>query len=68
MPSFLQCLIKCIIRNKNTEKPIKKHNVYQYFTKGNYIVRRKAGSFKGVNSDTALEQTYNTDVKESGLT
>jgi len=44
--------------------------VYQYFTKGQHGVRKKAGSFKSVNSDMAHGQTYNIDLKESasGLT
>ena len=39
--------------------------VYEHFLKGNFVVRRKAGSFNGVATDMALEQTYNRDAKES---
>ena len=56
----LSLFLKEIINLKNTAP-----YVYNYFTKGHYVVRRKAGSFNGVPSDTALEQTYNRDVKES---
>ena len=44
--------------------------VYEHFMKGHFVVRRRAGSFNGVATDMALEQTYNRDAKEShsGLT
>ena len=44
--------------------------IWYYFIKGHFVVRRKAGSFNGVPTDMALEQTYNRGVKESasGLT
>ena len=43
---------------------------YKYFPKDRYVVRRKAGLFNGVPSDTALEQISNRGVTEraSGLT
>ena len=39
--------------------------VYQYFTKCQYVLRIKAGSFKCVTSDTAHGQTYNIYMKET---
>ena len=39
--------------------------VWSYFMKGCFAVRRKDGSFNGVPADMALEQTYNKDAKES---
>ena len=39
--------------------------VWSYFMKGCFAVRRKDCSFNRVPADMALEQTYNRDAKES---
>ena len=60
--NYVYSLPLCLKEMSNLKIPAP--YVYQYFKKGQYVVRTKAGSFKGVSSDTALLQTYNRDVKK----
>lgn len=42
-------------------------NIHKEFMQGNFCVRRTPGTFNGIWSDLALEQTYNKDGKTSLL-
>ena len=49
---------------KGNEQP-EEHSTIIYISTSRKVVRLKVGSLNCVPSDTALEQTYNRDVKES---
>lgn len=50
-----------LISMKNLEKTAPK--VWEEFKNGNFVVKVKTGTFNGVWTDLALEQTYNKDAK-----
>ena len=58
---YVSCLLHYLESMK--QLPTTAPYLYEAFKRGNFTVHQTQGSFNGVWSDMALEQTYNCDAK-----